>query len=100
MIFAWYYMIPETLEMNVTMPRSGMPMPEVVMARPVAKPPAARETSTSSNLVDYEQDDDRERPMQERDPSDWLQDDYRDPMEEYAFAIDFYERASSGDQYW
>jgi len=39
----------------------------------------------------------------ERDNSDWLNpyaQEERDPREDYQWEIDFYERASTGDQYW
>jgi len=78
---------------------------EVVPQRPVVpvgeKKPEQRQ-QTIDVLVDFDFPD-REREAQERDYSDWLNpyaQAERDRNEDYAFRDAFYERASTGDQYW
>jgi hypothetical protein len=78
---------------------------DVVPQRPVV-PVKEKESTPKAETIDVLIDfdfPDRERPDQERDHSDWLNpyaQAERDMNEEYAFRDSFYERASTGDQYW
>lgn len=105
MKFVWYFLQIETLESNVRTPSGSR--------RPVTPGSAIDWSAVGDddmehlrppNLPEFSSDipneQERERSQQELDRSDWYQDDYRDPREDYEFAESFYERVSTNDAYW